>query len=547
MIGPGSQLLLQVLMGLALFLFGMAQLETGVRTLGYAAFKRWLIRSTATTGGSVTFGIGVTAILQSSSMVSLLVLAFASAGVLPLFNAVGVLLGANLGTTLTGWMVATVGFKLSLQLLALPLMAAGAALQVTQQRRKRLRALGVLCFGFGLLIFGLDLMKTAVEDIASTWDLAVLRGHGPWLYFLAGAAIAALIQSSSATMMMTLAALHGGLFDLQSAAALVIGADLGTTSTTALGSLGGHAVKRQLALAHVIFNLVVDAAAFFLLLPLLPTLLAVVGLADPLYALVFFHSAFNILGLLVFLPLLRSYSAWIGRRFCADTVAGPALASVPTDVPDAALAATEKVLASIRAQAVVLALQTFGFTIRDLDVAPELASDGKSAEQTPFSFDERYGELKRQESELLAFAMDLQAQPLDEEQVRQLTTQVTQARNLVYFSKTLSDIRHDLLAMQDSPEPAIARLYEFTRAHVRSTCAAYLRLVVLLDSDGAGSAEVREWREDMLVRNEAHFQAADDRVREIAAGDRITGSQLSNMLNANREVHHAIKSLLVIP
>jgi phosphate:Na+ symporter len=544
MAATGVGLLFQVLMGLALFLFGMHQLETGVSTLGYAAFKRWLIRSTDSATGSVGFGIGATAILQSSSMVSLLVLAFASAGVLPLFNAVGVLLGANLGTTVTGWMVATVGFKLSLQQLALPLMAAGAALQVFQPRRERLRGVGILLFGFGLLIFGLDLMKTAVEGIAHTWNLAVLQGYGPWLYFIAGGVIAALIQSSSATMMMTLAALHGGLLDLQSAAALVIGADLGTTSTTALGSIGGHVVKRQLALAHVIFNLVVDTGAFFLLLPLLPSLLSTLGLTDPLYSLVAFHSSFNVIGLLLFIPLLGPYSTWIGRRFLRNQEAGTSLAGVPADVPDAALVATANVIREMRAHTVVLSLQTFELSVDDLGLPPSLTGEASTAAERDLSLPERYREIKRQESDLLAFTMDLQAQPLNEEQVKALSAQGTQARILVYSSKTLSDVQHNLVTMRDSTLPEVCGLYDLHREFVRSTYAEYLQLVASGDDGAEESAQQREDREEILARNEAHLQAANDRVREIAAGDLITGSELSNMLNANREVHHAIKNLL---
>ena len=124
-----------VVMGLALFLLGMSQLENGVRSLGYHTFKRWLSNSTNSPLGSIAVGASVTAILQSSSLVSLMVLAFASASVLPLANAVCMILGANLGTTFTGWMVATIGFKLALQTFALPLMAMGAIVQLASRDR----------------------------------------------------------------------------------------------------------------------------------------------------------------------------------------------------------------------------------------------------------------------------------------------------------------------------------------------------------------------------------------------------------------------------
>jgi phosphate:Na+ symporter len=555
----GIQVFFQVLMGLSLFLYGMSRLESGVHTLGYSTFKRWLIRSTASPAGSVSVGILITAVLQSSSMVSLLVLAFASAGVLPLLNAVGVLLGANLGTTITGWMVATIGFKLSLQTFALPLMAGGALLQLIPQKKDTLRALGTLIFGFGLLIFGLDIMKTAVEDMALTWDLSVLSGRGLWLYFIAGAGIAAMIQSSSATMMMTLAALHGGLFDLQSAAALVIGADLGTTSTTALGSIGGHTVKRQLALAHVVFNLLVDTAAFFVILPILPWAADTLGLTDPLYALVAFHSVFNVIGLAVFIPLLKPYSRWISKRFNGNDAARPTLLDLSSKVPDAALLATAAVLKQLRADATVLSLQTFELGARDIGMATTPAQELEQSEAQDLSLEQRYHLIKHIESELLAFAMDLQAEPLTPTQVKQLTRLGAEARAIVYSSKNLKDIRHNLQSMRDSPLPVVAALYQLHREYIRDFYGQYLCLApVDANVSGATPGATKDADPDsdmehsvdpslleLLADNERHFQAANTRVREIAAHDQVTGSELSDMLNANREIHHAIKSLLI--
>jgi phosphate:Na+ symporter len=397
-------------------------------------------------------------------------------------------------------------------------------------------------------------MKSAVEEIAQTWDLAVLRGQGLWLYFLTGAAIAALVQSSSATMMMTLAALHGGLFDLQSAAALVIGADLGTTSTTALGSIGGHYIKRQLALAHVIFNLVVDTGAFFIVLPLLPWATGALGLTDPLYSLVAFHSAFNVLGLMVFIPLLRPYSNWIGTRFDGHDDNQPSLLGLPTSVPDAALAATAGLLRSMRANAVVLSLHSFGFTGRDIRTPEALAGELARAEAQELSLEQRYQLIKHLESELLAFSMDLQAQPLTPEQVALINQQGAEARAIVYSSKTLKDIRHNLQSMRESVIPAAVDLYALHRDYLRNVYERYMNLSP--DLSRAGSADTgaaaaasaappgTEAILDLLADNEAHLQTANTRVRDIASSDLITGSELSNMLNVNREIHHAIKSLL---
>lgn len=530
-----------VAIGLLLFLYGMSLLENGIRTLGYDTFQRWLSRSTASPVGSAATGVITTAILQSSSMVSLLVLAFASAGALPLYNAIGIILGANLGTTVTGWMVATIGFKLSLQVFALPLMAAGGLAQLASGRFPKLQGPGTALFGLGLIIFGLDLMKGAVADLPQTWDLEVLKGYGLWLYFLAGIGIAALIQSSSATMMITLTALHAGLLDLSAAAAIVIGADLGTTSTTALGSIGGHYIKRQLALAHILFNIVVDLAAFFLLLPVLPTLIAWLSLDDPLYSLVAFHSLFNLIGLLAFLPLLKPFSQWLESRFRKDEASDLSLAGLTVAVPDAALLATGRLLSDMRLNAVVLSLHTFNLRPEQLQLSDELNRALGECFELHEGMDKRYDRIKGAESELLSFSFDLQEQPLNSEQVNLLERQNREARALVYSSKTINDIRENLVTLRHHKHEDILDWY---KRHRGFTQTMYKRYLGLAGNERPG-ATIRETLSGLLGDNESHYREANETVNTMASSDRVTGIELSTMLNVNREIHHSLKNLLL--
>lgn len=527
--------------GLVLFLFGMNQLEAGVRSLGYNTFKRWLSSSTASPAGSAFIGVSVTAILQSSSMVSLLVLAFASAGALPLYNAIGVLFGANLGTTVTGWMVATLGFKLSLNLFALPMMACGALVQLVSGRLKGLLGLGMVLFGLGLVIFGLNIMKEAVADLPAQLNLEALQGYGPGLYFLVGAGVAALIQSSSATMMITLAALHAGVLDLSAAAALVIGADLGTTSTTVLGSIGGHYIKRQLALAHFVFNVLVDLAAFFILLPLLPRLVSFFSLQDPLYSLVAFHSLFNLLGLLLFLPFLRPFSKWIGRRFLRGAEVDRPLVGQPTTVPDAALLAIDHVLSEMRLSSVVLGMHGFHLQPEQLQLPGALQSRLRDSFERRTNSEQRYLQIKQQESDLLAFSFDLQAQELNTEQITQLSRQTQESRALVYGSKTLKDIREDLVYMRHSNQAEVTALYKEHRNFIKTFYRHYLQL-----TGDPGSTAVDQDAVEQLLRDvENHYQAANSAVHAMASGDVVGGAELSTMLNVNREIHHGLKNLVL--
>ena len=227
----------QPLAGLALFLLAMRLIERSIRHLAGDRFKRLLANHTRNPVEAVASGTVATAILQSSSFVGLLMLAFVSARLLPLQNALAVVLGANLGTTATGWIVATLGFELELDRLALPMVGVGGVMYVLGGRR-RIARIGELTLGLGLLLLGLEYMKAAVSDLSESVDVAALADRSALEFLLLGTLFSAIVQSSSATMLIALTALNAGLLPLPAAAAVAIGADLGTTSTVLFGSPG---------------------------------------------------------------------------------------------------------------------------------------------------------------------------------------------------------------------------------------------------------------------------------------------------------------------
>lgn len=531
---------LNFLFGIGLFLLGMQQLERGIRTLSGARLRRHLRAGTDTTFGSVMAGVVTTGVLQSSSMVSLLVLAFASAGVLPLVNAVGVILGANLGSTFTGWIVATLGFKLDLEALALPLLGAAAYPLVVSQRDSRLEAVAVTTFGFGLLQYGLGEMKSSIEGIVATWDVAVLQGRSAFVYLLAGIVLAALVRSSAAVVMMALAAMDSQVLTLTEAAALAIGADLGTTSTTVLGSLTGDLIKRKLAFAHVFFNGVVDVAAFFLLLPVLPQLLTLLRISDPLYGLVAFHSLMNLVGLMVFVPLLHRYTAWIEKVFArVEPPRQSPLQRVPVRVVDAALLAVRETVTAMSVAALANALRLFNLNPERRSGSPGVETGREEGGRLDFA--EWYEDLKRQEGELLRYALRIQSQPLEPAQALALERDLAVARGVIYGNKAMKDVAMDLKALQQADSEAARQLYAEHRAFHKQLYEALLDLVL--------KDHPRDWIREELARwqtvNDQHHGQVDRWVHQHAAvTTEWDGTTLSVQLNVNRELRHAAKQLI---
>lgn len=526
--------------GLGIFLFGMARLEYGIHKLGAARLRHWLRTSTGSRLGSVSTGVVTTAILQSSSMVSLLVLAFASAGLLPFVNAVGIILGANLGTTFTGWIVAIFGFKLSLDAMALPLFGLTAFVLSISKRDSRIYFVAVTLFGLALLLFGLGVMKTSMEALPEQIDIAVIQGHHPLVYLLFGVVIAALVQSSSATMMMALAALNSQFIALPEAVAVIIGADLGTTSTTVLGSLTGSPVKRQLAFAHFVYNFVVDISAFIVLLPLSPALFSMMGLADPLYSLVAFHSLMNLVGLILFLPVLNQFARWIEHLFNRGSFQSDNLLDrVPPEVTEAALVALEDTVKQLILQAACNALRIFGLKPEKL----KIIDDHKEAvlgTVTHQDFTRGYEELRNQEGKILAYSVKIQTQPLEAEEVVELERLQLITRHVVFCNKNLKDIQQDLKEMKRSDADSDRELYA---RHKRFHKLIYEKFIDLLLGEHRQDYILDEL-EEIRAQNEKHTEESNHFVQSRVGKEAVEEGTVSIQLNSNREIRHAVKTLV---
>ncbi|RMF97421.1 MAG: Na/Pi cotransporter family protein [Gammaproteobacteria bacterium] len=525
----------RMLAGLGLFLFAMAQLEDALRAIGGRRLSSFLRERTSTPLRAVLAGTAATAILQSSSVVGLIVLAFTAAGLLPLSSALGVVFGANLGTTFTGWIVATLGFKVELDALVLPLVALGGLLYVFG--REASARVGQITVGLGLLLMGLEFMKASVGGLADSVDVQRLAGFAPWQYLLFGVVFAGIIQSSSATMMVTLAALHAGVISLPNAAAIAIGADLGTTTTVLLGALKGSPSKRRVAVAHLIFNLVTDVIAFVLRLPLL-ALIAAVGIDDPLYALVAFHSSFNFIGLLIFVPLLKPFAGWLESHFARPL---PAMArylpEVNPAVVDAGLRAIERETARLIARVIRLNMRAFNPPLPMPPGRPPVAVE--EPEELTGRFDLLYDGTKQLEGEILSFAARVQSQPLDEGQSRRISQLLSAVREAVHSTKQLKDIRHNLREFEELGSPRLLAYLD----HFRSVQGSFYGELYSLRRAGQDRVRPEDLLECIQQVHEWHDQLHGEIYGDVSAGT-IPQAETSSLLNVNRELLNSNLSLL---
>ena len=321
---------------LGMFLYGMNLMSSGLQKAAGERLRSFLSAMTSNPFKGVMTGLGITSIIQSSSATTVMVVSFVNAGLLTLAQAIGVIMGANIGTTVTAWMVSWLGFKADISILAVPLMLFGFLF--SNSKKDQRKNLGELIVGFSLLFLGLSFMKDSVPDLretpqvldfVSTWSS---HGFGSVLLFLAfGTILTLVLQSSSATMAITLIMLSMGWIPFNMACAMVLGENIGTTITANIAASVGNTQAKRAAMSHTIFNVFGVVWALILFKPFLQLVGVITenlfGLPNPaaegfvvtdstspegtaaLYGLSMLHTLFNLSNTL----LLVWFTKWIAQ------------------------------------------------------------------------------------------------------------------------------------------------------------------------------------------------------------------------------------------
>jgi phosphate:Na+ symporter len=296
--------------GVALFLFGMLCMEQGFKAFSGGTLQKLLRASTDRLWKSLGFGVLTTALMQSSSLVSVVTISFLSAEMLGLAQGIGIIFGSNIGTTTGAWIVAGFGLKVNISAYALPLLVFGVLFLM--QSSNRLKGWGWVLVGIGFLFLGIHYMKEGFSVYAGQIDLtryAMSGVAGLLVFTLIGMVATVVMQSSHATLTLIITALAGGQLTYENALALAIGANIGTTITALLGSISANISGKRLAVAHLIFNAVTGLVALVFIVPLVGAVDVIsefVGIDanDYTLKLAVFHSLFNIIGVVLMVPFI---------------------------------------------------------------------------------------------------------------------------------------------------------------------------------------------------------------------------------------------------
>ncbi len=336
----------EIAAGVAIFLFGMLFLEDGFRAFTGGLLEKLLAKTTDKLWKSVGFGIVATTIMQSSSLVSVITISFLSAELIALMSGIGIIFGANIGTTTGAWLIAGFGLKVKISAYAMPMLVFGIILVF--QSSKPLKGIGYILAGLGFLFLGIHYMKEGFEAFRDTINLTEFAVPGyAGLFIFAGIGVFATVvmQSSHATLVLIITALSAQQITYENALALAIGANIGTTITAILGSLSANYQGKRLAAGHLIFNMVTGVIAIAFIYQIMWAVdytAAVVGIADDDYTLklAVFHTIFNVIGVAVLMPFVSQLVRFLERAIpvpVLDVVAPKYLNESVTEFPETML------------------------------------------------------------------------------------------------------------------------------------------------------------------------------------------------------------------
>ena len=540
----------EIAAGVAIFLFGMLMLEDGFKLFSGGTLERLLERATGSTSRSILFGIVSTTLLQSSSLVSVITISFLSAGLISLIGGVGIIFGANIGTTTGAWLVAGLGLKVNIASYAMPMIALSIILVF--QKAKPLRGIGYALGGLGFLFLGIHHMKEGFEAFKDQIDL--LRFALPGLlglivYTLLGTTATVVMQSSHATMVLILTALAAGQITYENALALAIGANIGTTITAIIGALGANFQGKRLALAHLIFNTATATIALVFIAPLrdaVDAISSVVGIAPDDFALklAVFHTIFNVLGVTLMLPVLHQLIVFLTRRIVEPVpdVSRPRYLNEAVDeFPQTLESALRNEVLHLYENAVELIMHALNLHRQQIFETDDVAAVVRKSRVTfDLDLEEAY---ERRVKSLYSAIVDFSTRGGDKSMPPEISASIYALRDvssdIVQAVKSVKHLRKNLLRYTTRSQGTVTELYDGLRTEIA-------RIIVEIRKLGLAGPDDRSalWLDQERAQIEEDARSTTRRVDSLIRKGELTANAATSFLNDSGYAYGAMRDLI---
>lgn len=539
----------EIIAGVAIFLIGMVFMEDGFKLFSGGLLENILRKSTSTLPKAIFSGFLATSIVQSSSLLTIIVISFLSAEIITLSGAVGVIFGSNIGTTTTVWIVSILGVKIDIAEYAMPMISFGAIFSFN--KNKSYKGLGSILLGLGFVFLGIAYMKSGFESLKDAIDLASLyiEGYlGVVVYVIVGAIATVIIQSSLATMALIITALAVNHIEYYNALSLAIGANIGTTITAVIGSFNSNNNAKRLALAHLIFNMVTAVVAILFLYQLADLVryissLVGIGPKDYILQLALFHTLFNVIGVLLVAPFTKKLVKYLLSIFKTKDSHAKAkyLDKAVVNSPEAALSAVKKEVEHLYDNSVevishALSLHRHKYIgSKDISYAIEA-----SITKIDTDIDKYYEQnIKTLYSEILYFST-LAQEDMDSEQKDDVYRLKTACRSIVEAIKDVRELQKNIDRYLHGKNDYVRSEYNNLRKNIAKTIDTIYTIRSMVDDDLEIISKIKRLKEEMEHFDYIQNGKIDTLIRE----DKINSKAATSLINDNSFAYRISDSLI---
>jgi len=541
--------------GVAIFLFGMFSLEEGFKSFSGGTLERVLQKSTDKTYKSIGFGILSTTIMQSSSLVSVLTISFLGAGLIGLAQGIGIIFGANIGTTTGAWLVAGLGLKVDIASYAMPMLVFGVIFIF--QKQKYIKGLGYILAGLGFLFLGIAYMKSGFEAFKDTIDLAsfaVVGIKGLFIFTGIGVFATVVMQSSHATLVLIITALSAGQISYENALALAIGANIGTTITAILGAMGSNVVGKQLALAHLIFNgvtgvIAISSISYLIIAVDYLSLYLNIASDDYSLKLALFHTIFNLIGVVVMIPFISRLVIFLENVLKDKSISNRGFDKAKY-LNTSVLALPSTAILSILQETRHLYDNVFEIIAHGINTKRENITSNKSIEESikdiyskdAVDIDDLYNQkIKGIYGEIVEFATKAQSTTVSNEDIDRLYNLKIASRDMVEAVKGTKHLQKNLIKYSNSSNKNIQKEYNL----IRQGIAELLRSIYII-------SKTKE--EDVIllllskskVNMEKYDILASGTLDRLIRADSISDEMATSLMNDSSYAYDISKKLIAV-
>jgi len=541
--------------GVSILLFGMILLEEGFKVFAKGTLQKVLKKATNKLYKSISIGAFVTALIQSSSLVSVITISFISAGLISLGGGLGLIFGANIGTTATAWLVAGFGLKIKISALAMPMLIFG--LIFTFQKKESLKGIGNVLAGLGFFFLGIHYMKEGFDVFKEYIDLtqyAVPGFLGVIIYTVLGILITTILQSSSATLALILTALAAGQIEYENALALAIGANVGTTITAILGSISSNVAGKRLAGAHLIFNVTTGIVALLLIYPLgrlVNILSEVIGISATDYTLklALFHTIFNILGVLIMLPFIKILERFL-IKFIKEKVdkdidepkfLNESILLLPTSAISALIKESKYLYKNTIFEIVAHSLNIHRDDIKSDEKVKNIVK--KSTEDINIDVEEiYYKKVKHIYGEIIKYITITQnSLSLNKKQDKIVSNIKIANRKMVEIIKDTRELNKNITLSHNRDNPYLEKEYDGFRKKITKV----LRVIYLFRTE-EDTEKYAEKLSQLKKEAKENIKNSNDSIDRLIRKDLINPEMASSLFNDSYNVNEIIKKLIVV-